>query len=79
MNPMQAVSHRIQELRMDRGMSVNALAGICGICQSSLHSILKGYQENISISMIQKICDGLEINLTEFFSSELFRDTPGEW
>ena len=26
--------------------------------------------------MVQMICDGLEINLTEFFGSELFRDVP---
>ena len=76
MTPMQAVRQRIQELRLSRGMSVNALAAICGICSSSLHNILTGRQKNVSISMVQMICDGLEINLTEFFGSELFRDVP---
>lgn len=72
MHIMQAVQLRIHQLRRERGLSVNGLAARCGINQSTLQNIVGGNRSTTSISTIQKLCDGLEIDMTTFFDSELF-------
>lgn len=68
----EAVRARILELCQERGISVNHLSMICGITQSTLNNIISGRNRGTTVSTIQKICDGLEISITEFFSSDLF-------
>lgn len=78
MRVMQAVQLRIQELRRERGLSVNGLAARCGINQSTLQNIVGGHRSTTSISTIQKLCDGLEIDIPTFFASELFAEVDQE-
>ena len=52
--------------------TINKLANISGITQSTLNNIMSGRNNSTTISTIQKICDGLEITVTDFFDSPLF-------
>lgn len=79
MSLIQAVCLRIHELREERGLTVNALAAVCGINQSTLFSLTSGRRITTSIATIQKICDGLGIEMDEFFRSELFVDVKHEY
>lgn len=63
---------RIIELCGESGITVNKLATICGITQSTLSNIIGGRNNSTTISTIKKICDGLNISIREFFESELF-------
>lgn len=72
MNVGQAVRERIAELCEEKHITINKLANISGITQSTLNNIMSGRSNSTTISTIQKICDGLEITVTDFFDSPLF-------
>lgn len=72
MNVGQAVRERIAELCEEKHITINKLANISGITQSTLNDIMSGRNNSTTISTIQKICDGLEITVTDFFDSPLF-------
>jgi len=68
----QATQMRILELCAEKSITINKLATICGITQSTLNNIISGRNKGTTVSTIQKICDGLEITISDFFSSALF-------
>lgn len=72
MNVGQAVRERIAELCEEKHITINKLANISGITQSTLNNIMSGRNNSTTISTIQKICDDLEITVTDFFDSPLF-------
>ena len=72
MNVGKAVRERIAELCEEKHITINKLANISGITQSTLNNIMSGRNNSTTISTIQKICDGLEITVTDFFDSPLF-------
>lgn len=78
MNIGEAVRLRIIELCENNGITINKLATICGITQSTLNNIISGRNNSTTVSTIKKICDGLEIQIEEFFACELFRNLEQE-
>ena len=71
MTATEAVRRRILELCAQRGITVNRLATISGIPQSTLNNIVSGRNRSTTVSTVKKLCDGLDITLRDFF------DTPG--
>ena len=78
MNAKIAVARRIQALSLERTMAVNALANQCGIAPSTIYSMLNTKSKNPGVVSIQKICDGLEISVREFFDDPLFENLEQE-
>ena len=76
MNAKTAVARRIHALCLERNMAVNALANQCGIAPSTIYSMLNNKSKNPGVVSIQKICDGLEISVREFFNDPLFEKLP---
>ena len=74
MNAKEAVAKRIQTLCAERGMTVNALANQCGIEPSTIYSMLGAKSKNPGVITIQKLCDGLEISVKDFFNVPLFEE-----
>ena len=74
MNAKEAVAKRIQTLCAERGMTVNALANQCGIEPSTIYSMLGAKSKNPGVITIQKLCDGLEISVKDFFDDSLFEE-----
>lgn len=72
MNAKMAVARRIQVLCSERKIAVNALANQCGMPPSTVYSMLNAKSKNPGVISIQKICDGLEISVREFFDDPLF-------
>ena len=72
MNAKEAVARRIQALCLERNLAVNALANLCGVAPSTIYSMLNKKSKNPGVVSIQKICDGLEISVREFFNDPLF-------
>lgn len=68
----EAVRLRILSLCAERGISVNRLATMSGVTQSTLNNIVSGRNESATVSTVKKLCDGLDISITEFFSSPEF-------
>ena len=79
MNAKEAVARRIQALCLERGgMAINALANQCGVAPSTIYSMLNAKSQNPGLVSIQKICDGLEISVREFFDDPLFENLEPE-
>ena len=68
----EAVKLRILELCNENNITVNKLAIVAGITQSTLNNIVSGRNHSTTVSTVKKICDGLEIPVKRFFDSELF-------
>ena len=68
----EAVKLRILELCQQNHITLNKLSTICGITQSTLNNIIGGRNATTTVSTIQKICDGLDITISDFFSSAFF-------
>ena len=74
----EAVKLRILDLCREKNITVNKLATISGITQSTLNNIISGRNNSTTISTIKKICDGLEISIEDFFCCDLFRNLEQE-
>ncbi len=74
----EAVKLRILELCQQNHITLNKLSTICGITQSTLNNIVSGRNATTTVSTVQKICDGLNITILDFFSSPLFHDLEQE-
>jgi len=73
-----AVRARILELCQSRDISINKLCSLSGVTQSTVNNIVSGRNNSATVSTIKKLCDGLDITIEEFFSSELFRGLEQE-
>ncbi|MBE6650080.1 MAG: helix-turn-helix transcriptional regulator [Ruminococcaceae bacterium] len=72
MNIGEATVARIKELCSESGITLNKLATISGITQSTLNNVVNGRNKSTTIVTIKKICDGLDITIKDFFNSDLF-------
>lgn len=67
-----AVAARFKSLCDKKNIKINELAVRSGVTPSSVYSMLDPSRHNISIVLIKKLCDGIEISLKDFFDSEEF-------
>ncbi len=72
MNSKEAVAKRIEEICKERHIAINELANESGMPPSTVYSMLNEKSQNPGIVSINKICNGLDISLREFFESDLF-------
>ena len=72
------VKNRILELCEEKHMTINKLATEAGLSPSSLKSILYGKSKNPGVVTLKIICDGFGISITEFFSTDYFRNAEQE-
>ena len=72
MNTHEAIVVRIKELCRDRCITPNGLSNISAVPQATIKSILNGESSNPGVVTIKKICDGFNITLGEFFSTQTF-------
>ena len=66
------VVKRFKELCEERNIKINELANLSGVTPSTAYSMMDETRRDISIITIKKFCDGLDITLGEFFSTEDF-------
>lgn len=78
MDLTQAIRKRIRGLCVMHGITINKLATICGITQSTLNNIMSRDGNKPTVSTIKKICDGLDITLSEFFDTDYFNSLDQE-
>lgn len=74
----QAATARILNLCRERNISINKLCTMSGVTQSTVNNIISGRNHSVTVSTIQKLCEGLGITIEEFFHSELFRNLEQE-
>lgn len=78
MNISEAVANRILELCKENNLTVNKLSNISGVTQSTVNDIVNHKAKNIGIVTIKKLCDGLDITISDFFNTDLFKGLEQE-
>ena len=68
----EAISQRILQLCEENDITINKLANLAGITQSTLNDVVRGKSKNPTIRTIYCLCLGLGIELKDFFNSDLF-------
>ena len=64
----EAIAVRIEELCKERGISINRLALLSGLTQSTVDSILKGKSKNPQLATLIRISRGLDMTISEFLN-----------
>lgn len=72
MTVKEAVVARFQQIMQERHMRANELAVRSGITPSSVYSMLDPRRKEISVNLVKKLCDGLDMSLGEFFAAPVF-------
>lgn len=78
MTVKQMVVKRFKDILSEKNMAINELAVISGVTPSTVYSMMQSNRNDISISTIKKLCDGLEITLGDFFSTPEFDNLEQE-
>lgn len=78
MNTSEAVAERILELCKQKNITINCLSTLSATSQSTVSDIVLGRSKNPGVVTLKKICDGLEISITEFFDTDIFRTLEQE-
>ena len=72
MDTRTVVANRILQLCKKFNITPNKLSTISAVPQATIKSILNGESQNPGVVTIKKLCDGFEITLGDFFSTEEF-------
>ena len=78
MSVKDMVVSRFRELCNERNIKINELAYRSGVTPSTAYSMMDPNRRDISIVTIKKFCDGLDITLGEFFSTNEFDNLEQE-
>ncbi len=78
MDAYTAVKERILNLCYEKRMSINKLATESGVAPSTVKNILYGKSQNPGIVTIKMLCDGMDIDLQEFFLWDKFKELEQE-
>ena len=66
-NLSEKTAELVYLIRLEKKYSQEKLALKCGIDRKYVNIIEKG-NSNISIGMLNKLCDGLEVEISDFFT-----------
>ena len=72
MTVKEAVVARFMGILKERNMRPNELANLSGITPSTVYSMMDSRRKELSINVIKKLCDGLDMTLGEFFNAPIF-------
>ena len=74
----EALTEKINKILMESDITINKLASISCLTQSTVDSLVNGKSKNPKLLTIVRICDGLNITLSEFFNDETFMNIDRE-
>ena len=72
MNIKEKFGKKINQLRVQKGFSIEHLANISNVDRNYISDIEKG-KRNVSIEITEKIISALNTDFTEFFNDEIFK------
>ena len=78
MNVKDATVIRFKEICSQRGIAINERSVLSGVTPSTAYSMLDSSRRDISLLTVKKFCDGLDISLQEFFTSDIFENLEPE-
>lgn len=74
----EAIVKHLQDICKNRNMKYNELATISGVTPSTVYSLMDSSRKDLSVITLKKLCDGLDMTITEFFDDEIFKTLEQE-
>lgn len=74
----EAIVKRIKNICLERGIKHNELATRSGVTPSTVYSMLDPSRRDLSVITLKKLCDGLDMTITEFFDDDIFKTLEQE-
>ena len=70
----EAVSQRLQELLKERGMTQYQLSMKSGVPKSTIGNVVNCMYASVKLRIIHELCQGMNLNISEFFNSPMFEE-----
>lgn len=70
----QAISERLTELLQERNMTQYQLFMKSGVPKSTIGNVINCAYDSVKLRVIHEMCQGLGIEIVEFFDSPLFAE-----
>ncbi len=78
MRMKEAIVLEFKQLCQKDGIVLKQLATRAGVTPSTVYSMADETRKDLSVITVKKLCDGLEISISDFFDDDLFRDLDQE-
>ena len=80
MSIAEALSERLLELMKSKNLTAYRLSALTGVSQTTIGDIKKCRNTAVNLRIIYELCQGLGVDLTEFFNSPLFsNENVSDW
>lgn len=73
-----AIVKRLQDICGERRIRYNELATRSGVTPSTVYSMMCPERRDLSVITLKKLCDGLDMTVTDFFDDDIFRSLDQE-
>lgn len=73
-----ATAERVQQLCRERHMRLNELANRAGVTPSSVYSMMDPRRREVSVNLVMKLCDGLDLSIRSFYDHSMFDHIDSE-
>lgn len=73
-----AIVLRFKNICAERNIKYNELAVRSGVTTSTVYSMMDNRRRDLSVITLKKLCDGLDMTITEFFDDDIFRNLEQE-
>ena len=74
----KAISTKLLNICKNKNISVNKLASISCLTQSTVENLVNCNSKNPKLLTVVRICDGLNISLAVFFNDDIFLEIDRE-
>ena len=74
----EAIVLRIKNICRDMNITYNELAVRAGVTPSTVYSMMDSRRKDLSVITLKKLCDGLDMAITEFFDDDIFKTLEQE-
>lgn len=78
MSIKDVIIRRLQNICRERNIRYNELATKSGVTPSTVYSMMDPSRRDLSVITLKKLCDGLDMNIADFFDDDIFRDLEQE-
>ncbi len=74
----RAIAIKLKKICNERNITPNKLASICFLTQSTVQNLITEKYNNPKLLTIIRICEGLNIQVKEFFDDDIFNNIERE-
>lgn len=72
----EAIIKRLTELCTERNITINKLATLSGITQSTVDNLMRGKTQNPKLKTLHKLAIGLDMTVSELLDFPEMNETP---